>query len=401
MRPGRVLFGLLLLAGVAFVGWKVRERLAEDEAPTRGERERRPAPVEVVAVQRGRLESARTFTGTLEAPEKFVVAPKVRGRVERVALHAADEVERGQVVVELDDAEFRQEIRRAEADLAVARANLAEAESVLAIARRGLERIQTLSGRGVASDVQLDAAQAEETAKRAQVDVAAAQVERAEALLEAARIQLGYTIIHAEWSGGADRRVVSARYVDPGDTVSPGAPLLEVLEVDELLAVVFVSERDYGRIAVGQSVSLSADAFPEETFTGTVDRIAPTFRRDTRQARVEIAVANEAGRLKPGMFVRARVVLESVDDTPLVPETALVNRQDTTGVFVLPDGADAVEWFPVQVGIRTGDLVQLVGPVPEGRVVTLGHQLLGDGSRVVVPEVPGADDAPGPDEASE
>lgn len=381
------LFLIVVLGGLGFLGWKLYARLQEEAGREQGARGAHPAPVEVAPVTRGPIELRRTFTGTLEAPAELVVAPKIPGRVKEIAVDLADPVQRGQVVARLDNDEYVQAVTQAEADLMVARANLAEAESALKIAQRALERVQTLRERGVASESQLDVAKAEQLAKEAAVEVARAQVRRAESARETARIRLGYTEIVAQWTGGDDERVVAARYVDEGGTVAANAPLLSIVELDPITGVVYVPERDYARLARGQAVELVTDAYAGERFAAQIDRLAPTFREETRQARVELVIENPGRRLKPGMFIRATVVLDRVAEATLIPEAALTKRDDAVGVFVVtPDGAHAA-WRPVTVGIRSGDRVQVLGELA-GRVVTLGQQLVDDGSAIVIPEVP-------------
>lgn len=348
----------------------------------------RAAPVEVMPVEHGPIELRRTFSGTLEPRVEFVVAPKVAGRVERLMVNIADPVKRGQLVAELDSEEYVQAVAQAKADLAVARANLVEAGNALEIARRGLNRIETLRQRGVASESQLDTVKAEELAKESALEVAEAQVVRAESALETARIRLGYTQITAGWSGGSDRRVVAERFVDEGETVSANAPLLRIVELDPITGVIFVTERDYARLQPGQDILLATDAYPGEKFPGRIERIAPIFREATRQARVELTVANPERRLKPGMFIRTTVVLTRKVDAIILPATALVKREGRTGVFQVSAGGESVHWREVTTGIRDGDRVEILDGDPAGRVVTLGQQLLADDSLITIPAEP-------------
>ena len=113
------------------------------------------------------------------------------------------------------------------------------------------------------------------------------------------------------------------------------------------------------------------------------------FNENSRQARVEFELPNAEGLLKPGMFVRIEAVLERVARARVVPAAALSVRGGKTGVFVVDDAGETVSWRPVETGIREGERVQLVGPASEevtGRVVTLGQQLIDDGSAVTIPD---------------
>jgi RND family efflux transporter MFP subunit len=377
---------LLLAVVAAVVGFLVHQKLqsirTEDAGGRRGSG--RPIPVGVAPIRRGPIELRRTFVGALEAPAAFAVAPKVGGRIKRLELDLGDPVPRGRVVAWLDDDEFVQSVAQAEADLAVANASVVEAESALAIAVRALQRVETLRERGVASDQQLDVARADEQAKRARRSVAEAQVKRAEAALEAARIRLSYTKVTADWTGGDDERVVAERHAEPGDNLAANAPILTVVELDPLHAALSVTERDFARLRPGQTATLTTDAYPDETFRGTIVRIAPVFREATRQARVELTVPNSGQRLKPGLFVRASLVLDRIEEATLVPDAALTSRDDRPGVFVVSEDGGTVTWHEVIVGIREGERVQVEGLPASGRVVTLGQHLVDDGSRVSV-----------------
>jgi RND family efflux transporter MFP subunit len=372
----------------AAIGWPVYERLLEQE-PGVGDasgQQIRPVPVEVAPIRVGSIELRRNFSGTLQAFSAFVVAPKVSGRIEQIEADLADIVTRGQVVARLDNDEYVQALRQAEADLAVARANQAEADSLLKIAERELQRIDKLRQKGVSSESQRDTAKADQLARQAHVEVTRAQVVRARAELETARIRLGYTQVKADWGSGSERRIVAERFVDEGETVSANAQLLRIVELDPIKVVFFVTERDYAQLQTGQNASLTTDAYPDESFPAEITRISPVFRENTRQARVELKVDNPELRLKPGMFVRVDVVLKRADSVTIVPDQALTRRDGQDGVFLLDERGLQVSWRPVQVGIRQSRQVGVEGEGLQGRVVVLGQQLLDDGSTVAVAE---------------
>lgn len=350
---------------------------------SKGPREPSAAPVEVTPITQGPIELVRVYSGELEATAQFSVASNVSGRIERLLVDVPDTVTRGQLVAEIDDAEFEQAVSQAEADLAVANATLAEAESALAIARRKLDRSTQIHGRGVLTEADLDLAKADELAANAAVQVARARIKRAEAALAGAQIQIGHTQVRATWNSGDNERVVAERFVDEGDTIDVNQPLLSVIETAPITAVMFVTEFDYGRLQVDQTAELWTDAFTGQTFEGRVVRIAPVFDAASRQARVELEVENADDRLKPGMFVRVRVLLERVPDATIVPAAAIVTREGSPGVF-LAVGGQAV-WRPVQVGIQQGERVQLLDEGLSGQVITLGQQLIGDGSPITIP----------------
>jgi RND family efflux transporter MFP subunit len=389
MKPGGLrnfILTVLLIGAAAGLGWLIFSQLREKVATGKGSRASRPVPVEVVQIQRGPIALQRTFSGELEALAEFVVAPKVSGRVQRVIVDIADMVRRGQVVAELDDDEYVQAVAQVQADLAVARANLSESKSALEIANREFKRTESLLKRGIASDSEFDAAKQDQLAKQARLKVAKAQIMKAESSLETANIRLGYTKVTADWIGGDEYRVVAERYVDGGQTVAANAPLLLIVEVDPIVGLVYATERVYARLKPGQLVSLKTEAYPGEQFTGRIERIAPVFRKSTRQARIELIIGNPQHRLKPGMFIRATVELDRVAEATIVPQQALTVRDDKSGVFIVSQDGQSVVWREVKVGIRQGDRVQVEGEGLSGRVVTLGQQLVKDGSAITIPD---------------
>jgi len=375
---------VILLGAAAGLGWAIFNQLQQQSRPGKRGKVSRPAPVEVAQIQRGPIVLRRIFNGELEARAEFVVAPKISGRVERVFVNIADTVKRGRVVAELDNAEYVQAVAQVRADLLVAKANLAKTKSALEIANREFKRTESLLKRGIASDSELDTARQDQLAKQAQLEVAKAHMTKAQSSLKTANIRLGYTKVTAGWTGGDKDRVVAERYLDEGQTVAANAPLLLIVALHPIIGVIFVTEKDYAHLKPGQLVSLTTDAYPGELFTGRITRIAPVFRKSTRQARVEMTIENTQHRLKPGMFIRATVVMERVSETTIIPEQALTTRDDKTGVFVVGEDGRTVAWREVTLGIREGGRVQVTGKGLSGRVVTLGQQLVNDGSAVAI-----------------
>ncbi|HEY5733611.1 MAG TPA: efflux RND transporter periplasmic adaptor subunit [Gammaproteobacteria bacterium] len=358
--------------------------LGNNGQKAKGKKKEQAVPVEVAPVQQRPIALRRNFTGTMEANAEFTVSAKIDGRIDELKVDLGDMVSRGQLVAVLDSAEYQQAVAQAEADKAVAAANLAEARSQLVIAERELQRLDSLTKKGISSASQRDTAKAEQLARGAHVQVSQAQLARAEAQLETARIRLAYTRVRASWQGEHESRVVAQRFLDEGEIVAANQPLLHIVDLDPIIAVFYVTERDYAQLALQQEVELLTDVYPGVVFEGRISRIAPVFDEDTRQARVEATVINDDGRLKPGMYVRAQVVLKMVEQTTVVPEQALTTRERQKGIFIIKEGSEQVVWRPVQVGIREANMIQVTGSDLKGRVVTLGQQLLDDGTRVLI-----------------
>lgn len=387
-RQRTALAGVAVLAAVAAAGWWASRPAGEPDSTYGGSGPGRVA-VEAAAVETGTIADVREFTGTLEAGDAFTVAPKIAGRVDAIDVDIGDRVEKGQVVVEMDDDEATQAVAEAEAELAVARAELQQAEADARLAERELERTRSLAERQLASQSELDTAQARAEAQRAAVAVATARVTQREAALAGAQVQLGYTDVRADWRAGDAVRVVGERMVNAGDTVAANTPLLSILGIDPITAAGTAAESDYALLREGQGVTVRADALPGRTFHGEIARIAPRFAEDSRQARFEVTLPNGERVLKPGMFVSIRVTVATADNATLVPNEAVVRRTEGPGVYRVTDSDPSrVEFLPVTIGLEGDERVQILEPTLTGRVVTLGQQMLEDGAPVIVSELP-------------
>ena len=376
---------LLVVPVLLVIAWAA---LRNDESPDKKQRRGRgAAPVEVVAIERGAISERRVLAATMESPSHVVIAAHVGGRVHHLSVDLGDTVTNGQIVAELDRAELDQSAAQAAAEVATARVGLDEATRLLEFAEREQRRAQGLSQRGVVSDTEFDRAQSDLVAKKSAVDAAQARLERASAALRLARVRSDYAKVIASWKDDKTVRAVAERHVNEGAIVAPGQPLYTIVDLHPIEAVAHVGEIDYSKLAVGQPATVRADAFPDRQYTGVVRRIAPVFRESSRQARIEIEVANDDRSLHPGMFARVDIVLQTVKDAVIVVSSAIVKRNGQTGIFVLDEATSTVSWRPVEIGLRDEKRVQILAEDLDslrGRVVSLGQQLVDDGSTVVV-----------------
>ncbi|MBX3728726.1 MAG: efflux RND transporter periplasmic adaptor subunit [Candidatus Sumerlaeia bacterium] len=367
------------------LGWAVYSKLSQ-EAPVPPPRGRPAVAIEVRPVVTGPIRDVRRMPGTLFASNEVDIAPKIGGRLARLNVDIGDVVRRGDEIARLDDDELTQEVMRAQSDLEVARANLRKAHAEAGQAAREYERVAILADRRVASPSDLDAALMTQRVKESDVKVAEAAIMQREAILRTAEIRLSYTRIVADWQGGTDTRVVGERFANEGAVLQSNQRIVSLLDIDTLRAVVHATERDYPRLRVGQTARVVADAFPGRAVEGQISRLAPLFREASRQARTELAVPNPDHVFKPGMFIRAEILLGERDSTTLVPVASLVDREGQRGVFVVDGETKTARFVPVTVGIIEGQTAEILDPPLTGDVVTLGQNLLDDGAAVLIPD---------------
>lgn len=351
--------------------------------------DRPPVAVEVAPVTWGPIREVRQFTGTVFPYNRYIVAPKVSGRLMRITKRIGDPVGRGELIALIDDAEYQQAVREAEANLRIAQAALAEARSQAELARQEKERLESLRAKELVTDSEYESAATNYDAQQSRLALAEAQVEQREASLASARIRLGYTRLSASRPG-----FIGERFVDEGALLAPNNAIVLVVGIDSVIVRTTITERDYGHIGPGQPVDVTVDAFAGRRFEGTVARVAPMMQEASRMAEMEVEVDNADHLLKPGMFARVEVMTGSRDSTQLVPSAAVVERDTGPVVFVLPDGGTTVDRVEVTTGIVTPLMTEILDPPLAGRVVTLGQHLLDQGSPVLLPEEPDGPSAP-------
>lgn len=375
---------VLVAGGAGLVVWKATGQGTDESAQGSEKSADTAVAVEVAAVERGLMREVRVLSGSLQASTRFQVTAKAAGLIESLKVDLGDEVSPGDVVALIDDDEYTQAVAQQKAELAVRRAELAQAQAELQRVISEFTRLEGLRQRGVVSDLEYDEITAAKASQEALVSLAEARVRQAQAALELTSIQLQYTTVRAEWQGDPRLAVVSERFQDAGNTVQVGQPLLAFVGLNPLMAIVSVTEGDYARLKVGQEATLVTDARPGEFFQAEIARIAPVFAAASRQARIELRVPNDGHILRPGMFVRVRIVLREEEAETIVPAAAIVARRRGNVVFTVDEQSQTVTGRIVETGIEEDGRVQIVSPPLSGPVVVLGQHLLEDGAAIRV-----------------
>jgi RND family efflux transporter MFP subunit len=379
-------FTVLFLLGVSFLGWQIYQNVNSDKKAVKRQRKKVPVAVEIAPIQQATVQDIGRYSGSLYPSAAFIMAPKISGRLEKIWVNIGDELQSSQLIAALDDAEYKQQVSQAKAELEVARANLLEQENALENANREYERAVALREKKIASESELDASLSELKAQGAKLKVAIARVAQSEAAMRVANVRLAYTQIHVPDNNSAGYRVVGERFVDEGAMLASNTPIVSIIDIGKLIAAIHVIEQDYPKISVGQEATVSTDAFPERSFSGKVVRIAPILKEKSREARIEIEIPNPQKILKPGMFVRAQIQFEKHENATVVPTAAVIKRNNSQGVFIVdPDGKTA-RFVPVTLGIVDSKIAEIRTPVMVGSVVVLGQHLLEDRAYIIIPD---------------
>lgn len=377
---------LLCLIGLAvFAGYRYMKAAQKNQEKGSDKRSKAPVVVNMQPVEHILLRDERVFSGTTHPWSSFDIDPKVSGKLMKLNFDIGDMVKQGDVIAKIDDEEYVQTLRQAEANLEYAKAKYKEAKGMAQLRTSEFKRQQELKKSQVTAVASYESAESAMKSQEATAEMCAAEVKRCEALVENAKLRVEDTTIRADWISGCPVRHVGTRFVDEGSLISTGKPILSIIEINRIKAYVQIIERDYRFLKRGQRAEITTDAYPHVVFDGEISNIGNTLSDKTRNALAVVQIGNDDYRLRPGMFVRVKIVLAEHPNAQVVPVNAVVSRGGVQGVFCYEDGK--ARFLPVETGISNKEIVQIVKPELKTPVITVGNHLLDDGKEVVISEL--------------
>jgi RND family efflux transporter MFP subunit len=372
---------LLAVSGIACGNDKTAARAA---GPAKTQESR---PVRVVAATVGPLPRTVTVTGTLAADEEVVAGFKVAGRVSAITVDLGSPVRKGQVLARLDPTDFLLRVEQAEAALRQVRAGLGlprdgsaesvdpektalvrEARAVLEEARLNRDRMALLWEKNYIARSEADASLSRLLVAESRYQAALEEIRNRQELLAErssglalARQQLADAVLTAPIDGAVRERRASV-----GEYLAAGAPVFGLVRIHPLRLRVAVTEREAPSVRVGQAVQVRLEGDPS-VHAGRVARLSPSITEQNRTLVVEAEVANPNGRLRPGSFARAEIVVDADRTAVMVPASTVVTFAGLEKVFVVKDGK-AVE-KRIRTGRRSGDRVEILEGIAAGEPV--------------------------------
>lgn len=338
---------------------------------------KRPKPVAVVltAIDQGRVESsiANTRAGTVEACLRTKLSATMGGRIEVLAVKEGDKVKKGQLLMKLWNDDQQAQSTLALTQVETARKRVTEACTVAANAEREAERQSALFQQGFVSGSRDEQARADAQARRAGCDAAKADVAQAQARVAATRVEQSRTVLYAPFAGTVAKIVGElGEYSTPSPPGVPTPPAIDLIDDTCLYVRAPMDEVDAPKIAPGQSVRISFDALPKQSFAGKVKRVAPYVSAVEKQARtVDIDATLNADQAAPHLLVgysaNVEVVLAVRENVVRVPTSALQE-----GAKVLVAGADGtLQQRALKTGLANWEFTEVLEGLSAGdRVVT-------------------------------
>ncbi len=306
-----------------------------------------PTSVEVARVKSNDFTDDVSAVGTLKSNESVVLRPEIAGRIAAIGFKDGSVVGKGTELVALD--------------AAIQQAELQQARANLALAQTSHQRNLELLGRKFLS--------------QQAVDNSAATLKVQEAAVQLAEAKVAKASIRAPFRG-----MVGLRNVGVGDYVKDGQELINIEDVATLRVDFKLPETYIGRLSKGQSVEVTTDALAGEKFKAVLDATDPLVDANGRAIAARARLDNAAGKLRPGMFVRVRLLFGERKGVLMLPEQAIVPGGQPA-VFKVVDGKATL--VKVRLGVRRAAQVEVVEGLAEGDVVVTAGQLkLREGSPV-------------------
>ncbi len=323
-----------------------------------------PIAVQTATAQAASSPQMNRYSGTIQGTRRVPLSTKMMGTVTQLDVEEGDRVEAGETLIRVRSQNVEAQKRQVQARLREARATRDNAET-------NFNRIQALREKDSATEQEFDNAQT--AFERAQ-----ARVDALKSRLEEVNDMLAYATVDAPITG-----FVVEKRSEEGALAAPGQPLLVVETLDELKAVVQVPSESINRFAVGDSVTVEIGAAGDLTRRGLVSQINPSGNYASRQFKVQVRLPrDDRSPIKSGMYAQV-LHLSGTKTTLTVPETALIERGQLTGLYTVADGKALLRW--VRTGTHVGDRVEVLSGLRPGEpYITDAQRRILDGQRVKV-----------------
>jgi RND family efflux transporter MFP subunit len=399
-------------------------------------------PVETAAARVDTIENTRKFSGTLKPVKDIMIIPQIPGKVSEIYVKVGQEVKEGDILMELEARDVEQQIAQAQAAYEASKASvelsqkrlnelesqkskleneikktdvqIEDAKNNLAGAKQAVEneidKLHDLLQKGAVTQDKFDSQVAELNQRLQPLQQGLENLIKQRTVLEESRINIESAIKSLPYDsktldaqlnqartalntakGAADKLklyspidgIVSGLNVQKGQMATQTSPPVTIIDMTNLFLDIQVSEYYVAQIQTGQKIKVHVEAVGTEPVMGEIDWISPSTDARIQAYVVRIKIDNPSGKLRPGMFARADLVLERKENAILVPKRAIVRQGSASYVFVV--AGDSVDKREIQVGMDDGEKIEVISGLKKGeQVVVKGHAYIKEGQEVYV-----------------
>ncbi|GAB4328955.1 MAG: efflux RND transporter periplasmic adaptor subunit [Calditrichia bacterium] len=305
-------------------------------------------PVEITPVVRGNIASYLLYNSTLETEEMADIYSRIPGIVEEIFVEEGDWVKKDQPLLKIEQAEYL----------------LSEEKARLQYEKQKSEfnRFKSLREKNLISVEEFENARI--------------SLQQAELEWKQARLNLDYTLVKSPING-----VVGERQVKVGDRIQTSQKLMIVSNLKEKIARLYIPQDEMPRCYLNQKAEITSEVIPGKTFIGIVKRISPIVDPISGTFSATISVEDPQNQLAPGMFVKVRLIVDTHQNVPLLPKTALIYENERAYFYVVK--GDSVEKTELKKGFEDAARVELLNAIPDSaKIVVVGQNGLKDGSKI-------------------
>lgn len=432
---------LILLAGI-ISGCAALGGLGKKQENVQQTAESQKVPVEVATARVDAIQNEKEFSGVLKPINEAMVIPQIPGKVSKVHVKVGQQVKEGDVLIELEAGDVEQQIAQAQAAYEASKASVElskkrlselesqkskmeaeiskidkqidDAQKALAQAKQAIEpeiaMLEEMRQKGAITDEQFEEQKAKLEEQLKPLQDGLEKLVQQKAALEKSKLEIESAIKSMPYDsktldaqlnqaktaldaakGAADKLkllspidgVVSSLSVQTGQMAAQASPPVTVIDMTALILDIRLSEFDVVKVQPGQKVDVYVDAAGSQPVEGVVEWVSPSTDPRSQAYGVRIKIDNSPGKLRPGMFARAGLVLDKKENAVVVPKRAIVRQGDKAYVFVIKGGS--VERREVQVGMDDGERIEVISGLKSGeQVVVKGQAYLKEGQEVNV-----------------
>ncbi len=334
-----------------------------------GPAEDAPIPVKGFKVGRFNYEDSLNALGTIKGALEFKLSFEVPGVISSINYREGERYEEGALLISLRQDDILLRLKRAQAAL-----NKAETE--VKMAEDKVDEHEKLLSMGAIPKTTLDKVILELDKAKYDAEAARLEAKAHEAMLEKSNLYAPSTGMIGELN------------IEEGETITPNTLLGSHIMTEYVFAEFGVVERDVNKIALGQKARVFVDAYPDKTFEGVIENVAPVVTGTSRTATARVRIENPEQLMLPGMFTRIRILLYSKKNTLVVPTDAVQGSEGDQWVYMIDSEKNIVAKRPLTIGYKRPDYSQVDAGISEGELVAIsGLERLEDGKKIRLLEI--------------
>lgn len=367
-RIAYILGALILFFGLRQCVFRPKKSAVPLLEQLKGETKEEAVPVKVFKVGRFNYEDTLNTLGTIKGAVEFKLSFEVPGVVSSINYREGEHYEEGALLISLRQDDILLRLKRAQAEMS-------KSEAEVAIAQRKYDDHKKLFEIGAIPQATLDNAKLE--------------VDKANYSLEGARLEVKANEVMLEKSNlyAPSKGMIGELNIEEGEAISPNTLLGTHVMTEYVFAEFGVVERDVNKIQLGQKARVFVDAYPDKTFEGVVENIAPIVAGKSRTATVRVRLENPETLLLPGMFSRVRILLYSKKNTIAIPTDSIQGEPGHQFIYVTDPKKNIAEKRALTIGYTRPDYSQIDSGLSEGElVITSGLEQLEDKKKVKILE---------------